>query len=148
MMFRPAIYRNRDFWSDPFEDFDAMFPTFWNNGSLEKCVSNFSTDVIEKDGNYILQAELPGFNKEDINIDLKNDILTITAAHSEEKKEEDDQKYLRRERRTSSYSRSFKVQNIKAEDISASYRNGILEVTFPKRLEAPETEAKRIEIGE
>ena len=151
MMFRPALYRNDagDFWSDPFEDFDRMFPSFWNNNdSLEKSFANFSTDVIEKDGKYILQAELPGFNKEDIRIDLKNDVLTIAASHSEETKEDENTKYLRRERRTSSYSRSFKVQNVKAEDIEASYRNGILEVSFPKRTQLPESEARQIEIKE
>ncbi len=147
-MFRPALYRNnaRDFWSDPFDDFDMMFPSFWNDDNLEKCFTNFSTDVMEKDGSYVLQAELPGFNKEDIKVDLKNDVLTISAAHNEEAKEGDDTKYLRKERRYSSYSRSFKVRNVKAEDIEASYSNGILEVKFPKRDTLPEEEVKKIEV--
>ena len=103
--------------------------------------------MIEKDGNYILQAELPGFTKEDITIDLKNDVLTIAASHKEEKKEEDKEtKYLRRERRESSYSRSFRVANVTPEDIAATYENGVLEVTFPKRDKLPEKEAQRITI--
>ena len=103
--------------------------------------------MMEKDGNYVLQAELPGFNKEDIHVDLKNNILSISASHNEEKKEEDkNAKYIRRERHSASYSRSFRVANVLPEDISASYNNGILEVTFPKREALPEKEAQKIEI--
>ena len=147
-MLRPALYRNgmRDFWADPFEGFEAVFPGFFGDDNLEKSFSHFSTDVIEKDGEYLLQAELPGFNKEDIQIDLKNDVLTISASHTEETKEDENKKYLRRERRTNSYSRSFKVKNIKAEDIEASYNNGILDVKFPKREALPEEEVKKIEV--
>jgi HSP20 family molecular chaperone IbpA len=125
-----------------------MFPDFWNDSAeLEKSFSGFSTDVIEKDGNYVLEAELPGFAKEDISVNLKNDILTIAASHKEEKKEEDKEtKYLRRERRESSYSRSFRVSNVTPEDITATYENGVLEVTFPKRDKLPEKEAQRIEV--
>ena len=96
-MFRPTVFTRDNFWRNPFYDFDRMFPDFWtDNTELEKSFSGFSTDVMEKDGNYILQAELPGFAKEDITIDLKNDVLTIAASHKEEKKEEDKEtKYLR-----------------------------------------------------
>ena len=149
MMLRPTLYRNdnRDFWSDPFAGLEMFFPTFWeDDNSLEKSFCNFSTDVIEKDGEYVLQAELPGFNKEDIKVDLKNDVMTISSSHSEESKEEEGKKYLRRERRTSAYSRSFKVKNVKAEDIQASYNNGVLEVKFPKRDALPEEEVKKIEV--
>ena len=147
-MFRPTVFTRDNFWRNPFYEFDRMFPDFWtDNTELEKSFSGFSTDVIEKDGNYILQAELPGFTKEDITIDLKNDVLTIAASHKEEKKEEDKEtKYLRRERRESSYSRSFRVANVTPEDIAATYENGVLEVTFPKRDKLPEKEAQRIAI--
>jgi HSP20 family protein len=148
-MLRPAAYRrNRDYFMDPFDMFDEMMPDFWNGDTgLEKSFSGFNTDVSEKDGNYVLEAELPGFNKEDINIDLKNDILTISAQHSDEKKEEDkDTNYIRKERHFSSYSRSFRVENVTSEDINASYENGILTVKFPKRDALPEKEVKKIEV--
>ena len=75
------------------------------------------------------------------------EVLTIAASHKEEKKEEDKEtKYLRRERRESSYSRSFRVANVTPEDIAATYENGVLEVTFPKRDKLPEKEAQRITI--
>lgn len=147
-MLTPAIFtRNDNFWRDPFEEFNTLFPTLFDDGGLEKAFSGFKTDVMEKDGNYVLQAELPGFNKEDINVDLKDNILTISASHKEEKKEEDEKtRYIRRERRSSSYSRSFRVANVLHEDIHAAYNNGVLEVTFPKRDSLPEKEAKKIEI--
>ena len=147
-MLRPTVYRSgRDFWSDPFDAMDQLFPNFWGNDELAKSFAGFSTDVIEKDGNYVLQAELPGFKKEEIHIDLKNDVLTISAEHSDETKEEDkNTKYLRRERKYTSYSRSFRVRNVLPEDISATYTDGVLEVTMPKRDALPESAAKQIEI--
>ena len=147
-MFTPAIFtRNNRFWRDPFEEFNSMFPALWDESALERSFSGFRTDVIEKDDSYELQAELPGFNKEDIHIDLKNDVLTISASHNEEKKEEDkESKYIRRERHSSSYSRSFRVSNVLPEDIKAVYNNGVLEVSFPKRDALPEKEAHKIEV--
>ena len=147
-MFTPAIFtRNNRFWRDPFEEFNSMFPALWDDSALERSFSGFRTDVIEKDDSYELQAELPGFNKEDIHIDLKNDVLTISASHNEEKKEEDkESKYIRRERHSSSYSRSFRVANVLPEDIKAVYNNGVLEVSFPKRDALPEKETHKIEV--
>ena len=147
-MFTPAIFtRNNNFWRDPFEDFGSFFPAFFFIGDLEKAFPGFKTDVMEKDGNYVLQAELPGFDKEDIHIDLKDDILTISAAHKEEKNEEDkNTRYIRKERNSASYSRSFRVANVTHEDIRAAYNNGVLTVTFPKRDALPEKEARKIEI--
>ena len=88
-----------------------------------------------------------GFSKEDINIDLNNDTLTISAFHNEEKNEEDKKhNYIRKERRYNSYTRSFYVEGVKPEDIQASYKDGILDVTFPKKEIAVTEEPKRIEI--
>ena len=146
-MFTPALFTRNNFWRDPFDELNAMFPAMFDDGGLEKSFAGFNTDVMEKDGNYILQAELPGFNKEDIHVDLKNNVLSISASHNEEKKEEDEKtRYIRKERHTTSYSRSFRVANVLPEDISASYKDGILEVTFPKRDALPEKEAQKIEI--
>lgn len=149
-MLRPAIFDNRSFKPMYFEDsfdkmFDDAFKTFWGGNELGRYEA-FRTDVIDQGNNYLLQAELPGFQKEDINIDLKNDLLTISASHKEEKDEEDTNKYIRKERYYSSYSRSFRVNNIDASDIDASYSNGILEVKFPKKdLESRET-VQKIEV--
>ncbi len=148
-MLRPALFDNRNykqFFEDPFDKmFDDAFRGFWGGNELGRHDA-FRTDVIDQGENYLLEAELPGFKKEDINIDLKNDLLTISASHNEEKEEEDKNKYIRKERYYSSYSRSFRVNNIEAGDIDASYNNGILEVRFPKKeLEAKDS-VQRIEV--
>ena len=139
-MLMPMLWSNNNLF-DEMDDFfnDTFFgPNCKNGNRLENMASVMKTDVIEKDNSYQLEAELPGFNKEDINIDLKDDVLTISASHNENKDEKDENgKYIRRERRTSSYQRSFRVDGLKAEDIIAQYRNGILTVNIPKKEEIP-----------
>ena len=119
-MLRPALFDNRSYKPMFFDDsFDKMvddaFRDFWGGSELERHDA-FRTDVIDQGDKYLLQAELPGFRKEDINIDLKNDLLTISASHKEEKDEEDQNKYIRKERCCRSYSRSFRVSNMEAGD--------------------------------
>ncbi len=146
-MLMPMIWRNNDVcdYRDPFDEMDKMFENIWGTG-LESSVS-MKTDVIDQGDHYELQAELPGFNKEDINIELKDDVLTISASHSENQEEKDkDGKYIRRERRSASYSRSFTVENLTPEDIDAEYKNGVLSVKLPKKEEVKQEEAKRIEV--
>lgn len=106
---------------------------------------NFRTDIIERDGKYVLQAELPGFKKEDIKIDLNDDMLSISAEHSEETETKNKDSYIRKERKYGSFSRSFRVSDVDIEKISASYKDGILELEMPKK-EIPQKETKRIDI--
>ena len=110
-MFTPTLYRRNNYYDDPFDMFDDMLPAFWDGiNELEKSFSGFSTDISEKDGNYVLEAEMPGFKKEDINIELKNEVLTISAQHTDEEKDDKkDKNFIRKERRTQSYVRSFRV---------------------------------------
>lgn len=147
-MLRPALFRNTKpvLFNDSFDHFfDDMFDDFWGGRELSQ-LAGFNTDVLDQGDHYELQAELPGFNKEDINIDLKNDVLTISASHNEETTDEQKKNYVRRERRYSSYSRSFHVEGLNPEDIDASYSNGILAVKFPKHEIPAKEEAKRIEV--
>ena len=152
-MLMPMLWSNNDI----FDDMDNFFNDGFFGGrtlmprdtkSLESTSGLMRTDVIEKDNCYQLEAELPGFNKEDIKIDLKNDTLTISASHNENKDEKDENgKYIRRERRSSSYQRSFHVEGLKPEDIIAQYRNGVLTVNLPKKEAIPEKEeAIQIEV--
>ncbi len=98
--------------------------------------SQFRTDIIEKDDRYILQAELPGFTKEDIHIELEGDYLTIRAEH-DAVNEEKQHNFIRRERRYGSFARSFQVSNVKTDEIAASYKDGVLELNMPKRENTP-----------
>ncbi len=138
-MLMPMLWSNNDI----FDEMENLFNTGFFGGSgrmprdenqFESSTGLMRTDVIEKENAYQLEAELPGFNKEDIKIDLKDDTLTISASHNEDKDEKDkDGKYIRRERRSTSYQRSFHVEGLKPEDIIAQYRNGVLTVNLPKK---------------
>lgn len=108
--------------------------------------SQFRCDISEKGDEYLLEAELPGFDKDDIHVDLNGDMLTISASHqSESEKRDEDGKFVRRERRFGSFSRSFDVAGIRAGDIKADYKNGVLSLTLPKQKEM-EPSTRRIEI--
>lgn len=149
-MLRPALWNNRSYKPAFFEDsfdrlFDDAFKHFWGGNELAT-FDAFKTDVLDQGDRYLLQAELPGFDKSDINIDLKDNLLTISASHKEEKSEEDKNKYIRKERHYSSYSRSFRLNGVEPGDIDASYTNGILEVSFPKKEIASKEETARIEV--
>lgn len=149
-MLRPALFDNRGYKPMFFEDsfdkaFDSAFRDFFGGNELGRHDA-FRTDVLDQGDAYLLQAELPGFQKEDISIDLKNDLLTISASHKEENDTEDTNKYIRRERYYSSYSRSFRVNNMEAADIDASYTNGILEVKIPKKDIEARDSVQRIEV--
>lgn len=133
----------------PFERNDGMFDLFDNFersffGSSGKSLPDFRTDIRDTGDAFVLEAELPGFDKEDIKLDLKDGLLTITATHKEETEDKRDS-YIRRERKYGSFSRAFDVSGIDEEHISAAYQNGVLALTLPKaRPVVPE--AKRIEI--
>ncbi len=94
----------------------------------------FKTDIKEEDGKFVLEADLPGFKKEDINLDVDNDILTISAERHSEHEDKDKQgNYIRCERSYGSYSRSFDVSAIDSEKISAAYVDGVLTLDMPKK---------------
>ena len=126
---------------NPFRDFEEMSRSFWDNNH----VSALRTDITEKDGKYILEADLPGFKKEDISVDIDKDCLTITAEHKSEEKEENADSYIRRERYYGSYTRSFNVKGIDTEAITAAYNDGVLTLTMPKK-EPEVPAARRLEI--
>ena len=126
---------------NPFRDFEEMSRSFWDNNN----VSAFRTDITEKDGKYVLEADLPGFKKEDISVDIDKDCLTITAEHKSEEKEENADSYIRRERYYGSYTRSFNVKGIDTEAITAAYNDGVLTLPMPKK-EPEVPAARRLEI--
>ncbi len=100
-------------------------------GSPSSSFSTFRTDIRDEGDKFVLEAELPGFKKEDIKLDLKDGILTISAQHSEETEDKKDN-YIRRERRCGSFARSFDISGIQESDITAAYNDGVLELTLPK----------------
>ncbi|MDD3840012.1 MAG: Hsp20/alpha crystallin family protein [Clostridia bacterium] len=112
--------------------FDDWFDTFFRE-ELDFPVTSktFRADLKETDKEYVVEAELPGFKKDDIEIRVKDNVLTIKAVKDQEVKEED-KNYIRRERRSGSVIRSFAFDNIKQDKVKAKYKNGILMINLPK----------------
>jgi HSP20 family protein len=125
---------------DAFNDFDKDF--FGSRMPMNNC----RTDIRDDGDKYVMQSELPGFEKEDIKLDINGSQLTIAAEHSTNNDEKDDKgNYIRRERSFGSYRRSFDIGDVNTDAVSAEYKNGILTIELPKK--APEAPvAKRLEI--
>ncbi|MCI6961492.1 MAG: Hsp20/alpha crystallin family protein, partial [Clostridiales bacterium] len=103
-------------------------------------------DIKDEGDSYTLEADLPGFEKKDIHLDLNNDILTINAErHSEHEEKDKKGKFVRCERSYGTYSRQFDVSGINTEGIKAKYENGVLTLSMPKKSTQLPT-AKRLEI--
>ena len=121
-----------DDWFDGFDrDMNQMMKPLY--GKHAKDV--MKTDVQERDGNYEVDIDLPGFKKDEVNIRLENGYLTVTASKGLDKDEKGDEKsgYIRRERWSGSCSRSFYVgDGVKSEDVKARMEDGILHLTLPK----------------
>lgn len=122
---------------DPFRSFDEEFG---------KDFAPCRTDIKEEDDKFLMETELPGFDKKDIGIDINGDVLTISAKHESQNDEKNDNgKYIRRERTFGSYKRSFDLTGVDADKISAQYDKGILTLTLPKKQTQVPT-ARRLEI--
>lgn len=118
-----------------FRDFDRFFEDFFNDSffpALYNGASQMKVDIKESEKEYVVEAELPGVNKEDINIDLEDNQLTVGVQRNEEVNN-DKENYICRERRSSSFSRSFYVDNIKNENVNAKFENGVLTIVLPKK---------------
>ena len=114
---------------DPFREMDEFF-----NNATRAVNTAFNTDVIDNGDSFELDAELPGFKKEDIHLSIENDCLTISA----ERKLNKDEKlpnFVKRERFYGSCSRSFDLTGIDVDKISAAYVDGVLKLTLPKESE-------------
>lgn len=120
-----------------FNDFmDPMSNFFDGLGRNMVNSSKMKTDVIENDDEFEVKAELPGFKKEDININYENDTLTIHAIHDLNKEQKDeDGKLIRSERTSSDVSRSFYLPDADTGKIGAKYDGGILDIMVPKSAE-------------
>lgn len=118
------------------EDIEKFLTTSSNSNDM-KC------DIYEEDNTYHIVMDVPGFVKEDINIELKNNYLTIKAS-KEDNKEEETKNYIRRERSYGEYSRTFTLGDVEEDKVDAKFENGTLLITIPKKDEKELT--KSIEI--
>ena len=126
-----------------FDLFDDMFrdPFFKGENKLMK------TDIKENENDYNIDIDLPGFDKEDIKIDIENGYLNVSAKKESNNEEKEDGRYVRRERYLGECSRSFYVgDSLTEEDIKATFKNGTLSLVVPKDDKKKIEEKKYIQI--
>ena len=128
-------------------DFDNMLDTMFNDGWNRSLIknNNLSVDIIEKENEFELTADLPGFDKKEINLSIQDKVLSLIANHksSSDSKES----YRLRERNSKSFNRSFTLpENVIEEKINAKFKNGSLKIILPK-VEEIEPEIKKIKIS-
>lgn len=117
-----------------FDVFDDVFDDTFRKPFFSKPMNNMKTDISEKDGNYLLDMELAGYDKDDIKISLKDGYLNVTATKNQNNEEKDEKgNVIRQERYSGTCSRSFYVSdNVKEDDIKAKFENGELKIVVPK----------------
>lgn len=124
---RPAVFGDL---------FDEMFSSAWNGGLLSQESSRPAVDLMENDNAYEVHADLPGVDEKDVEVTLKEGVLTISAKR-ESQSDEDGDGFKLRERYQGSYSRAFRLgPAVDTKSIAASYNNGVLKVVIPKAAEA------------
>ncbi len=142
------LRRRDDFFGSFFDEMEKLFEDFWGNSLVDTPATNtrrFSVDISEKDDKFLVEAELPGINEDDLEVKLDRDVLTISAERNEEK-EEEDKNYYRREIRSGKFERRFRLpDNIDKENIEANLKDGMLTINLPKTEES-ET-VKKIDIN-
>ena len=140
----PSIFNDNvfdDFFEFPFYDDKAEKKLYGHHAA-----NLMKTDIQEHDDGYTLEMDLPGFKKDEIQIELNNGYMTISAAKGldEDEKDKKSGKYIRRERYTGSCQRSFYVgEDVTEEDIKAEFKHGILKLFIPKKEAKPAVEQKK-----
>lgn len=127
------------------DDFDRFMNNFWDIAPLRREEQRKvpSVDVRETDNEYILEAELPGYGEEDVDVNVDNHVLHLSSKKEEDRTEEK-KDYIMRERRSYSFSRSFVLpENVNEDKIKGTFKNGVLTLTMPKR---EEKKPKKIDI--
>jgi len=143
----PSIFGENlldEFFDEPWEKslFGARNPLYGKHAK-----NLMKTDVKETGDHYEVDIDLPGFQKDEISVELQNGYLTIQAAKGLDRDQKDQEgRYIRQERYSGQCSRSFYVGDIRPEDVTASFEDGILRLTFPKAGQPKLPEQKRIAI--
>lgn len=130
-----------------FDDFERNFfmtpADFFGSTSMDL----FKTDIKDEGDHYELKADLPGFDKKDIHLDVDGDVLRVSAQrHSEHEEKDKKNKFVRCERSYGSYTREFDLSGVNSDEIKAKYENGVLCLILPKKdTQSPETKHLEIE---
>lgn len=127
---------------------DLIPRRFFNNDIFDEFFlskeSNMKCDIYEKDGNYHIEMDVPGFSKDEIKIEMSDDYLIITAEKINEVNNDENKNYIHKERTYGKYQRSFHLRDLDSSNINAEFSNGVLKIVVPKKEE--QTNKKYIEI--
>ena len=134
----PYVYGRREL--DPFREFEKLEREIF----ASRRPFGFRTDVKDLGEKYVLEAELPGFKKENINVEVEDGKLTIVAERSSEKSE-NEENIVHRERIYGTFTRSFDVSTVQTDEITATFVDGILSLDLPKKKEE-EPKTRKLEI--
>lgn len=113
------------------EDMKGLLSPEKSTNAMNILMGNLKSDIKETETSYIVETELPGFDKKDINVEVEDGVLTISAETAKDT-EDKSEKYIRKERYVGKYSRSFTFEGIDSETVKAKYDKGILIVELPK----------------
>ena len=149
-MMLPSIFGENlfdEFFDEPF----GMMPSFRGRNPLygKNARNLMKTDVRETENSYELDVDLPGFKKDEIQLQLENGYLTISAAKGLDEDQKDQQgRYIRQERYAGACSRSFYVgEQVEPKDVSANFEDGILKLSLPKQEKKELPKSTTIAIG-
>lgn len=131
-----------------FDDFTSdFFKPLLDGFGMIRPDQAMKVDVKDEGDRYTLEADMPGVSKDNLKVEVANGTLTISADYDEKKEEKgEDDKYVYRERRCGSMRRSFNVEGIREEDITAEFKDGVLKLTLPKQEVKAIPEARAIQI--
>lgn len=126
--------------TNPFEEIERVLDRMSQLGEEfeeTEVSSTVAVDVEDRDDEFVVTADLPGFDTEDVDVELRDSTLSISASRIEESEEEEEGTYVRRERRERSLSRSVELPGpVDPDDVDATYQNGVLTVTLGKAEES------------
>ena len=144
----PSIF-GENLFDDFFDDDFMRFPAWGGRELYGRHAKNLmKTDVRETENTYEVDIDLPGFKKDEIDVDLKDGYLTIRASKGLDKDQKDKEgKYIRQERYAGACSRSFYVGEVEPDQVSAKYEDGILKISVPKQAKKELPKSTTIAIG-
>lgn len=124
---------------------ETIFDKFFSDFDAPNVSLGSHLDIYKEDNKYVVNLEMPGFDKEEISIDFKDDVLSIEAKHTEETSEDDNKEYVYQSRRMKNVSRHIRFYDVDVDNIEANYENGLLNITLPM-IGEEEPVVKRIEL--
>jgi HSP20 family protein len=134
---RPSRDVGWSLFEDPFDNlFEGFFRPMRTTGAAGQRAMTPAVDIVERAGEYVVKADLPGIQKDDIDVTLQDGLLTITGETKSETEEKEGDQVIRQERRYGKFTRSIQLgQDVDENKVKAAFNDGVLQLTLPKKEE-------------